>query len=337
MKIGKNFSVFISIAGMSPSWIVGKISEDIRNELIQRGIRCNYGPPNKYNGEDICHHMGWAYAKPNNSAKINSVFITHIDDKLKELQLIKMKDKFDYFFTMSNEDKDFLLQLGFDSKKVFGIKLPVRNNYVKPVSIGIFSAMYEDGRKNEKWILDYCKNQILSKIINFVFIGPRWSSFILKLEKLNVSFEWHSVSNEMPFEYHFQQNKLNSLDYYFYLGMDGGAMGTYDAYAYGKRLIISDNCYHKEIPNVDYPIKNFSEFKSVMDQICENQHIKLNFFKDSNIEQYVSKIISIWTKKTLITNSFNTNSDIVKKRRYNYFKISLRRFMGYIKRLLFKS
>ena len=37
--------------------------------------------------------------------------------------------------------------------------------------------------------------------------------------------------------------------------MDGGAMGSYDAYAYGKGLIISDNCYHKEIPNVDYPVK----------------------------------------------------------------------------------
>ena len=83
----------------------------------------------------------------------------------------------------------------------------------------------------------------------------------------------------MPFEYVFQQNKLNNLDYYFYLGMDGGAMGSYDAYAYGKRLIISDNCYHKEIPNVDYPVKNFSEFKSVMDKICEKHNQKLNFLK----------------------------------------------------------
>ena len=90
--IKKNFSVYLSIAGMSPSWIVGKISEDIRNELVQRGIKCNYGPPNNYNGEDVCHHMGWAYAKPKDSAKLNSVFLTHIDDKLKELQLVNMKN-----------------------------------------------------------------------------------------------------------------------------------------------------------------------------------------------------------------------------------------------------
>ena len=335
--IKKNFSVYLSIAGMSPSWIVGKISEDIRNELVQRGIKCNYGPPNNYNGEDVCHHMGWAYAKPKDSAKLNSVFLTHIDDKLKELQLVNMKNNFNYFFTMSDEDRDFLLQLGFDSSKTFGLKLPVRNNYIKPISIGIFSALYEDGRKNENWILEYCKNQALSKAINFVFIGPNWSSFILKLEKLDISFEWHSVSNEMPFEYVFQQNKLNNLDYYFYLGMDGGAMGSYDAYAYGKRLIISDNCYHKEIPNVDYPVKNFSEFKSVMDKICEKHNQKLNFFKENNIEQYVSNLISIWSNKITVKNSFNTNDDILKKRRSNYFKISLRRFLGYIKRLLFKS
>ena len=70
----KNFSVYLS-TGMSPSWIVGKISEDIRNELVHRGIKCNYGPPNYYNGEDVCH-MGWAYAKPKDSAKLNSVFLT---------------------------------------------------------------------------------------------------------------------------------------------------------------------------------------------------------------------------------------------------------------------
>ena len=114
-------------------------------------------------------------------------------------------------------------------------------------------------------------------------------------------------------------------------------MGSYDAYAYGKRLIISDNCYHKEIPNVDYPVKNFSEFKSVMDKICEKHNQKLNFFKENNIEQYVSNLISIWSNKITVKNSFNTNDDILKKRRSNYFKISLRRFLGYIKRLLFKS
>ena len=80
-----------------------------------------------------------------------------------------MKNNLNYF-TMSDEDRDFTTTW-FDSSKTFGLKLPVRNNYIKPISIGIFSALYEDGRKNENWILEYCKNQALSKAINFVFIG----------------------------------------------------------------------------------------------------------------------------------------------------------------------
>ena len=60
---------------------------------------------------------------------------------------------------MSQEDREFLLQLGFDKEKTFGLALPVRNDYVRPLNLGIFSAYYKDGRKNEKWLLDFIKSE----------------------------------------------------------------------------------------------------------------------------------------------------------------------------------
>ena len=331
-----NKRVYISLADVSPGWIIGKMSEDLQYFLEKKGFQCRYGAPQDYQDEEICHHMGWAYAKPKGKADINSLFITHIDDQLKENLLISLKDQFDYFITMSREDKDFLVALGFEEHKTFGLALPTRNQYVKPLNIGMFSACYKDGRKNENWILKFVEQDPNVDCLNFVFIGPRWGNFVEQLANKNISFEWHCASQTLPFEYQFQQYKLQALDYYLYLGMDGGAMGSYDAYAYGNRLLITDNCYHKNMPFIDQPISNYSDFKAAISEIAYRQKQKLEFFKTNNIENYVDKIISIW-HNTFGDRSKTQSKDVLIKRRSYYFPVTLWRLLGSVKRSLNKA
>ena len=334
MNFDKNTSFFISIAGMDPSWIVGKIAEDIQKVLKSKGYLCNYGAPENYNNEDVCYHMGWAYAKPQRNAKINSVFITHIDDKFKEDLIVSMKDKFDSFICMSHESKHFLVELGFDKNKVYGVNLPTRNQYVKPLSLGMFCSYYDDKRKNESWILDFCKRNSDINLVNFVFIGPGWGKFLTELSKFDCSIEWHNTSRKLPFEYQFQQNKLSDLDYYFYLGFDGGAMGTYDAYAYGNKLLISNQCYHKSIPNIENPFNSYNEFEEQLSQIIQTQKNKILFFEENTPLNYVSKLITIWGGQyieNVESQEFKKNN-IILKRRKNYFPFSMRRFLSHLKR-----
>ena len=337
MNLDKNTSFFISIAGMDPGWIVGKIAEDIQEVLKSKGYECNYGTPENYNNEDICYHMGWAYAKPQKAAKLNSLFITHIDDILKERLLVSLKDKFDSFICMSLESEYFLRELGFDKNKVFGLTLPARNHYIKPLSIGIFSSYYPDNRKNEKWLLKFCDSNDDIACVNFVFIGPDWGSYVQKLSRCGCSFEWHHTSRKMPFEYQFQQNKLSNLDYYFYLGFDGGAMGTFDAYAYGNKLLISDQCYHKSIPDVEHFFGNYKEFKIELEAIIKAQKNKLQFFNDNTPEKYVANLLKIWSGKKPIAKSESSIDayQLKKKRRLNYFPLSVRRVLGSIKRTIY--
>ncbi|WP_282125710.1 hypothetical protein [Marinifilum flexuosum] len=336
MKFNTKTSFFISIAGMDPGWIVGKIAEDIKKGIESRGFLCNYGSPNEYQGEDVCYHMGWAYAKPQESAKVNSVFVTHIDDRFKESLIYSMRDKFDSFICMSYEDKCFLEELGFDKSKVFGFSLPVRNDYIAPLSIGIFSAYYKDGRKNERWLLEYCKNNSNCSLVNFVFIGPDWSDYVKQLSKFNCSFEWHNTSRQLPFEYKFQQNKLSTLDYYFYMGMDGGAMGTYDAYAYGIPLVITDDGFHKTIPHVEFSFETYDDFEKSLNNIISRQSDKYEFFANYSPDKYVGKILEVWEngKDSNIDNIICEN--VLEKRRANYFSPTIRRFLGSIKRKLYK-
>ena len=332
-----NKSVYLSIAGVDPGWIIGKISDDIENYLHSKGIICRSGFPQNYQGEEICYHLGYAYAKPESKAEVNSVFITHIDDTLKEKLLLSIKNSFDTFVCMSENDRQYLIELGLDPKKVFGLKLPVRNDYVKPISLGIFSSCYKDGRKNEEWLLAFAKVNVDALLLNFVFIGSYWGEFLNMFAKTNCSFEWHNANQKLPYEYKFQQDKLSHLDYYFYLGFDGGAMGSYDAYAYGNKLILINESYHIDIPKVDYPITTYADFEDVVTRICNDQREKINFFKDNSVEHYVENLMKIWSNQTNnSTDAAIESNHILDQRRSHYNRITLRRVLGMFKRKVYK-
>lgn len=327
MKIN---SIYVCYSG--EDWILKILADDICEGAKRLGFDCNKGPVENYGGEDVCYHMWWRYAVPVEKAKINAIFITHTDDAFKEKELLSIKDKYDIFIPMSPEDEQFLIELGFDRNKVHGVNLPVRNTYVRPLSIGIFSRCYSDKRKNEQWLLDYCKSHPDSKYVNFVFIGQGWGEFVEELSSYCCSFQWINISRKMPYEYMFQQLELSRLDYYLYMGMDGGAMGAYDAYAMGVKLCISDDGYHKGIPDMEYAFADREGFEKQMDKIVNQQVSRIKFYTENTVDNYVNKIISILNALDTVkpeTESQYTYS-VKEKRRKNYFKSTMLRCTTYI-------
>ena len=322
--------IFIVMYGFNNDWIMGKIADDIRRESIKLGYECRCGELADYQGENICYHMSYNVAAPIPQAKHNSVFYTHLNDIFTEANLIKIKDKFDSFICMSPEDAQFLIELGFDKSKVYGKTLPVRNTYVKPISIGIFSACYPDERKNENWLVDYCKQCEGAKFVNFVFIGRGWGQVCDKLESFGCTYEWHNVSRKLPYEYQYQQNKLAILNYYIYMGMDGGAMGTYDAYAQDVPLCVTYDGFHKSIPSLDYSFDNKETFFKELDKIVTSHSQRLVFFQTNTPENYVKWIVSVWQgngdamiqEKDKKCISYNT---IVEKKRDQYYDSTWKR------------
>lgn len=319
-------SIYVREAGAN--WILKILGDDICNGLSRLGYECRKGPYEDYQGEDISFHMWWRFAQPYKDAKINAVFVTHTDDATKESDLIKMKDQFDFFITMSPEDAQFLIEIGFDKAKVFGLNLPVRNTYVRPMTMGIFSACYPDHRKNDHWLEEYCSTHELARLVNFVFIGGGWSSFVNQLEKDGCSFQWINISRKMPHEYFYQQLLLSQVDYYVYMGMDGGAMGTYDAYAMGVKLCVADDGYHKSIPDLDNKFSTKEEFFMEMDSIISRQARRLQFFEDNNISNYVEKLSYIFDHSEYPNVQEKTttyNYSVKEKRRNNYFSTTFNR------------
>lgn len=328
-------SIYICDYGYSKDWIMGKIARDIMESAIELGYSCRCGGVNEYNNEDICYHLNFHIAVPFPQAKHNSVFYTHLNDLLQEINIEMIKGLFDSYICMSKEDAQFLIELGFDKAKVFGHALPIRNDYVRPLNLGIFSACYQDGRKNEQWLVDYCYANPNINLVNFIFIGEGWGKILADLEKAGTSFEWHRVQKDMPYEYKFQQSKLANLDFYFYMGMDGGAMGTYDAYAMGLPLCITYDGYHKDIPNVSYVFDNKESFYEQLDDIISKQANRINFFKSNTITCYVNWIISVWENQVDTTYLGKdvrciSYATVIDKKRDQYYNLSLKRLRKFI-------
>lgn len=319
--------IFINVYSATKNWIMQKIADDIQVAAIKLGYECRCGTFEEYQGEEICYHLTHAQAIPIPEAKHNSLFYTHNNDNIGETLLVKQKDMFDSFICMSEEDAEYLVELGFDPKKVYGKTLPVRNTYIRPISIGIFSACYSDGRKNEQWLLDYCESHECIKNVNFVFVGRGWGEVVNKLEQMGCTYEWHNVSRSLPYEYEFQQHKLSSLNYYIYMGMDGGALGTYDAYAQDVQLCVTYDGFHKAIPDIDYKFDNKETFFNQLDIIIKKHYNRLLFFQDNNRENYTKWIIKVWSgeqgyeipKKMKECISYD---NVLDKKRDQYYKLS---------------
>ena len=91
---------------------------------------------------------------------------------------------------------------------------------------------------------------------------------------------------------------LKDLDYYLYMGMDGGAMGTYDAYAMGVPLFVTDDGYHKEIPDQEYGYVDYESFSSQLDEIIARQRHRIDFFSSHDVDHYVARVAAVLNPET---------------------------------------
>ena len=185
-------------------------------------------------------------------------------------------------------------------------------------------------------MIDYCKTHEQAQLANFVFIGRDWGAVIKELEECGCSTTWVNITRKLPYEYQYQQNILQGLDYYLYMGMDGGAMGTYDAYAQGVPLCVTFDGYHKCIPSLDFSFDNQKGFIDCLDKIFKKQEDRLCFFSSSSPKQYSEWLIGIWKGENLMTLSERDKkclsyNNVLEKKRDQYMPLTFTRLKMLIK------
>lgn len=320
-------------------WIIEKLMRDVAVWLEANGVTVHIGPKEKYNSEEVAFHSRYLYAVPIQQATINSVFVTHVDDRSKELELTSLFKKFESFVCVSAQEKEFLVELGCPATQVAGIDLPHRQGCLSPTKIGIFSGCYADGRKNEAWLLEYYRNHrpAAKKHLVLCLLGYDWEHFCENLARGGVSYELYRYDRTFPNEYDLQKHILRDMDYLVYPGFDGGAMCIYDGIQAGNKLVIADNSYHRDLGIDAKLFKNKQEFFARLDDIVDFCEAREMTWNRRSIDHYGMSLLSHW--ETLLSPhdhhapvSSSGTSVGIEFRRANYKSLTLRRILSCIYR-----
>jgi hypothetical protein len=277
-------------------WIIDRLMRDVAGELGRRGISTRIGKGKGYAGEDVVFNSRFLTALSDERARVNSLFITHVDDSSKERELRTSFARFNSFVCLSPHDADFVTALKADGRGVVGIELPARELRVRPIRLALFSARYADGRKNERWIADYFRDKTPEQRSAFVccFLGWGWESFCAQLAAMEMNYEIYRYSRYMLGEYELYKEALATVDAVVYPGFDGGAMSVYDALAAGVDMLASNISYHRGLGAGVTLFDDRAGFYRELDRLLARHAGRAETLRLRSIETYTDRLLSHW-------------------------------------------
>lgn len=346
MRVQRFTSIYI-VEPESQGWIIERLMRDLACELERLGCNVNIGRGTEYSGQEIILNSRYLTPFFDERAKINSVFITHVDDRIREAELKRTFISFNSFVCMSPHDADFVTALKGGSDGVVGLELPLRDQSVRPIRLAIFSACYKDKRKNEDWILEYFSSRPKEyrDYFIFCFLGSDWERFSCKLAAANLNFEISRYSNSLQGEYFLYKEKLISMDALLYLGFDGGAMSVYDAINAGIDIIATDISYHRDLGTLARLFDDRTGFFDEMDRLFKKSADSRQVVQTRSVANYARRLMLHWESivqlngNDLRVENFPENSSEIisefrgryKKLDYSRVRSGIIRYIQYIK------
>ena len=288
-------SVFI-VEPLKKGWIIEMLVRDIASQMRRLGIKVRIGPQESYDNETVAFHTRGYYFQPVVNAVLNSVLMTHIDDVYKEQEMLSIAKKADSIVCMSEHNAEIMRSMGASPEKVIGNSLPHRGGTVRRPRVGIFSARYSDGRKNEDWLINYFTKTPVdyrNKII-ICLIGYNWEAFGADLAQLDISFEIYRYDRGLPGEYERQKEIVSGLDKLLYMGFDGGSMSIYDGMHANVDMIFSDQCYHRELDKGVILFANEDELFGLLDEVVFDVVSKEQALELRSMDAYTAKLLTHW-------------------------------------------
>jgi len=237
-------------------WILGKFATKLNSALQSIGIDSDIGNTPD-NTADINHHI--IYLDFSRRSTLDTVMVTHVDF-VNKLKLLRDKvDAFEMAICMSSDTMQKLIGFGLPKEKV---------NYVNPahdethkakkLSVGIFSNVYEDHRKNENIIVDLSK-KIDPTIFSYTIMGSGWEGIRKQLSSLNFDVSYYS-----KFDKDLYNKLIYEIDYLLYVGNDEGSMSVLDALAAGKSTIVSKQGFHLDLNDgIEHFFNSLSELEII--------------------------------------------------------------------------
>lgn len=276
------------------SWIIQKIAERLADELRPLGVQVSITDlPDPQ--ADLVHHMSWAFANIK-TQQPSTMFITHLDDLYKLNQVRStLTGAVRVGICMSSDTLSQLKAHHCNADSLYFIS-PAHDGLIQArrIVIGITSRVYADGRKREALLREVAGRMGLSAF-TFRIFGLGWEPTIETLREAGAQVEYFGESDDFRKDYEVLQAAIPHFDYYLYLGMDEGSLGTLDALAAGLPTIITPQGFHLDLPHgMTYPVVSGNDLLKVLTDLAAQRQLRINAVAGLTWGHYAQRHLALW-------------------------------------------
>lgn len=286
--------VRIVLNPINAGWIIGKMGKRLCHSLNALGVVTDIS--DKPDPEaDVNHWMSYAFADGCHGS-INTMMITHVDDYYKVKQIgSRLKGDIDLGICMSPDMCNRLFDMGVEKNSLWYV-LPGFDKCNTPprINIGIATRLYEDGRKREVLLEQLCGDMLLDDF-QFSIYGSDWDRMIPILEGAGASVNYYPGTDNAGDNYDNILKGLRDADYYLYMGLDEGALGTLDAIAAGARILTTPQGFHLNLPKelMRYFL-DYSELKAIFQELSAIRQARMRVVNSWTWHSYAKEHLMIW-------------------------------------------
>jgi len=284
----------IVLAPQNAGWIIGKMAHRLCESL--QALGCNADVQSEADpAADINHWMSFAFAD-GCAGTINTMLVTHADDPFK-VRLIRERvgGAIQMALCMSAHAMHELAEFDVPKDRMWYV-LPALDAPVEPrrIRIGITTRIYDDGRKREVFLTRLAREMPLDRF-HFDIFGAGWEKVVSDLVKAGATVSHDPGSDDWQGDYARICAALPQFDYYLYLGMDEGSMGTLDAVSAGVKTIVTAQGFHLGLPGgITHPFTGFDELRAIFNQLDAAERGKRERLASWTWDAYAREHLGVW-------------------------------------------
>lgn len=274
-------------------WIIEKMAIRLSQALRELGVNSDVTPAWSPTA-DINHFMIFHYVE---GARVgqNTMLITHVDDALKYQMIRDALSTVQVGICMSQMTVDQLTNEGLPQDQLCAI-LPANDKNTTPrrLVIGITSNLPPDGRKREFLLAQLAKETELSDF-HFDVFGRGWTKTAEQLRAGGATVTVTEGTTDYEGDYREICRRIPHFDYYFYMGLDEGSLGTLDALSAGVPTIITPQGFHLDIPHaITHPFVEFAELKEIFMRIAQSRRDRIAAAGALTWQAHAQRHITLW-------------------------------------------
>jgi hypothetical protein len=246
-------------------------------------------------GADINHFMSFAFA-PGCPQTLNTMMITHADDPYK-VGLIRrlVTGPIQLGLCMSPHAAEELSRLGVDRRRLWHV-LPALDEPVaaRRLTVGITTRVYDDGRKREALLTRLAADLRLDGF-RFQIFGAGWEPVIHALRSAGAEVEYDPGTDDWHGDYARMRSAIPGFDYYLYLGMDEGSLGTLDAVSAGVRTIVTAQGFHLSLPGgIDHPFTEYAQLREIFADLALQRRRRMGQLTAWTWDEFAAEHLAVW-------------------------------------------